>query len=128
MEEKEEKTGCGLIAAVFIIPFSILLIFVYYLYSEITAERYEKKVTGIVMEIKQGEVINISGYAISEVIGIAMAEQASVIVKTSEEIIEVKTETELTNDAIGKKAIIKEKGKIYNGKEIREELFLISVE
>ena len=116
-----------------IIVITIIILFfsgsIYLFYKEVTAERYEKIITGIVMEVKEGEAVNASGYAISEVIGVAMAEQASVTVKTSEEIIEVKTNDRvINNNNLGKKAIIKERGKIKNGKRIRDELILISIE
>lgn len=101
---------------------------VYFIHAEIVTPRYENILSGQIIEIKPGEAINPTGYAISEVVGVALAEASVILIQTASETLEVKTgEKLLTDDDLGKIVTIKEKGKILKGKKIRTELILISI-
>lgn len=128
MEEKIDKFDYFLGVSIIIAILLIFSLFVYLFYQEVRLERYQNIISGEIIEVKNGEVIDPAGYVVSPGVGLALAEQASIIVKTDQEIIEVKTnDVVVNNNDLGKKAMIKELGKIKNGKKIRDKLILISI-
>jgi hypothetical protein len=129
MEEKLDKTDYFLMALFSILILTVITAFIYIGYLKVSAEKYQDIISGEIIEVKNGETINPAGYVVSPGVGVALAKSASVLVKISNEVVEVSLgNTPVGKTTIGKKAIIKEKGIIQKEKKIREELILLSIE